>query len=83
MEHTDGDAKFINGPRPTQAEILECLKSMRDLLDKVHESAAKNISYVQAKQANNYDAHHIRKLLSVSTKVMVKDKAEKARKGDN
>ena len=82
MEHTDGDAQFINGPKLTQAEILECLKSMRDQLDKVHESTAKNISYAQAKQAKNYDACHIGKLLSVSTKVMVKDKAGEARKGD-
>ena len=51
MEHTDGDAQFINGPKPTEAEILECLESMRDQLDEVHESAAKNISYAQAKQA--------------------------------
>ena len=81
MEHTDGDDHFINGPELTQAEILECLKSTRDQLDEVHESAAKNISYVQAKQAKNYDACHIRKLLSVDTKVMVKDKAREARKG--
>ena len=82
MEHTNGDADFIHGPKLTQAEILECLKSMRDQLDEVHETAAKNISYVQAKQAKNYYAHHIWKLLSVSTKVMVKDKAGEARKGD-
>ena len=82
MEHTNGDAQFINGPKPTQAEILECLKSMRDQLDKVHESAAKNISNAQAKQAKNYGAHHIGKLLSVSTKVMVKDRVWEARKGD-
>ena len=55
---------------------------MRDQFDKVHESAEKNISYVQAKQAKNYDACHIRKLLSVSTKVNVKDKTREARKGD-
>ena len=51
MECTYGDADFINGPELTQAEILECLKSMRDQLDEVHETAAKNISYAQAKQA--------------------------------
>ena len=50
---------------------------MRDQLDEVHGSAAKNFSYMQAK---NYD-HHIKKLLSVGTKVMVKDKAGEARKG--
>ena len=82
LEHTDGDAQFINGPEPTQAEILECLKSMRNQFDEVHESAEMNISYVQAKQAKNYDACHIRKLLSVGTKVMVKDKAGETRKGD-
>ena len=82
MEHTNGDAQFINGPELTQAEILECLMSMRDQLDEVHESAAKNISYVKAKQAQNYDACHIRKLLSISTKIMVKDKAGDAMKGD-
>ena len=82
MECTDGDADFINNPELTQAEILEFLKSIRDQLDEVHETAAKNISYVQAKQAQNYDAHHIGKLLSVGTKVMVKDKAGEARKGD-
>ena len=82
MEHTNGDAHLINGPKLTQAEILECLKSMRDQLDEVHETAAKNISYAQEKQAKNYDAHHTRKILSVSTKVMVKDKAGEARKGD-
>ena len=82
MECTDGDAHFIYDPKPTQAEILECLKSMRDQLDEVHKTAAKNISYAQAKQAKNYDACHIRKLLSVGTKVMVKEKAGEARKGD-
>ena len=82
MDHTSGDAQFINGLELTQAEILECLKSMRDQFDEVHESAAKNISYAQAKQTKNYDACHIRKLLSVSTKVMVKDKAGEARKGE-
>ena len=82
MEHTSGEAQFINGPKLTQAEILECLKSMRDQLDEVCESAAKNISQVQAKQAKNYDACHIRMLLSVGTKVMVKDKAGEARKRD-
>ena len=51
VEHTDGDAHFINGPKLTQAEILECLMSIRDQLDEVHETAAKNISYEQAKQA--------------------------------
>ena len=82
MKHTNGDAQFINGPKPTQAEILDCFKSIRDQLDEVYESAAKNISYVQAKQGKNYDACHIRKLLSVGTKVMIKDKAGEVRKGD-
>ena len=82
MEHTNGESQFINGPKLTQGEILECLKSMRDQLDKVHESAAKNISYAQAKQAKNYDACHIGKLPSVGTKVMVKDKVGEARKGE-
>ena len=63
MECASGDAHFINGPKPSQAEILECLKSMRDQLDKVHDTAAENISYVQAKQAKNDDAWHSRKLL--------------------
>ena len=80
MEHTNSDAQFINGPKPTETEILECLKSMRDQLE-VHENAAKNISHAQAKQAKNYDAHHTGKLPSVGTKVMVKDKAGAARKG--
>ena len=82
MKYTDGDAHFINGPELTQAEILECLKSMRDELGDVQETAAKDISFVQAKRAKNYDAQHIGKLLSVGTKVIVKDKAGEARKGD-
>ena len=32
---------------------------MIDHLDEVHETAAKNISYVQAKQAKKYYACHI------------------------
>ena len=55
---------------------------MRDQLYKVHETAAKNISYAQARQNKIYDTCHIGKLLSVSTKVMVKDKAGEARKWD-
>ena len=82
IEHANSDAHFINSPELTQAEILECLKSMRDELDEVHETAAKKISYAQTKQAKNYDVHHIGKLLIVSTKVTVKDKAEEAGKGD-
>ena len=82
MEHTAGDANFINGPKLTHAEILECLTSISDQLDEVHETAAKKISYVQAKQVKTYDACHIGKLLSVGIKVMVKDKTGEARKGN-
>ena len=42
----------------------------------------RHISYVQAKQAKHYDAHHIGKLLSVGASVMVKEKAWVARKGN-
>ena len=82
MEHPVGDGQFINGPKLTQAEILDCLKSVRNQLDEVHETTTKNISYAQEKQVKNYYACHIRELLGVGTKAMVKDKAGDVKKGD-